>query len=143
MKKMRFGWMVAVLALGATGCGGDDDDAEKDNTAALEIIGEYDDNFGGEQIITADEWNGSAIQDYDNDENVVYTQNSEDDMFNPSKFSKYVYTDVEDDSFYFCQVLFDAETLADAQASDATADDSDPGETGCGGDFSWTQATRK
>jgi hypothetical protein len=135
--------MVAVLALGATACGGDDDDAAKDNDAPLEIIGEYDDNFGGEQIITADEWNGAAIQDYDNDENVVYTQNSDEDDFNPSKFSKFVYTDVEDDSFYFCQVLFDAETLADAQESDATADDSDPGKTGCGGDFSWTQATRK
>jgi hypothetical protein len=140
MKTMRFGWMVAVLALSATGCGGDDAD---ENTSALEVIGEYDDNFGGELLVTADEWNGSAIQDYDNDENVVYTQNPEDDEFNPSKFSKYVYTDIEDDSFYYCQVVFDAETLEDAQESDATADDSDPATTGCGGEFSWTQATRK
>lgn len=141
MKTMRFGWMVAVLALAASGCGGDDDDADNDTTA-LEIIGEYEDNFGGEQIITADAWNGSTIQDYDNDENVVYTQNSEED-FNPEKFSKFVYTDVEDDSFYFCQVVFDAETLEDAQESDATADDSDPASGGCGGDFEWTLATRK
>lgn len=141
MKTMQFGWMVAVLALSATGCGGDDDANE--DTTALEVIGEYDDNFGGELIVTADEWNGSAIQDYDNGENVVYTQNPDDDMFNPSKFSKYVYTDLEDDSFYYCQVVFDAETLEDAQESDATADDSDPGVTGCGGEFEWTLATRK
>jgi len=138
MNIRHLGFAMA-LGLSALGCGGDDD---KDS-AALEIIGEYDDNFGGEQIITTDEWNGAAIQDYDNQANVVYTQNSENDMFNPDKFSKFVYTDIEDDSFYFCQVLFDADTLADAQASDATADDSDPAETGCGGTFAWTLATQK
>ncbi|HYJ11883.1 MAG TPA: hypothetical protein VEX18_22820 [Polyangiaceae bacterium] len=138
MNIRHLGFAMA-LGLSALGCGSDDD---KDS-AALEIIGEYDDNFGGEQIITTDEWNGAAIQDYDNQANVVYTQNSENDMFNPDKFSKFVYTDIEDDSFYFCQVLFDADTLADAQASDATADDSDPAETGCGGTFAWTLATQK
>ena len=137
MNIRHLGFAMA-LGLSALGCGGDDN-----NRAALEIIGEYEDNFGGEQIITADEWNGSAIQDYDNQENVVYTQNSEDDMFNPEKFSKFVYTDIEDDSFYFCQLVFDADTPAEAQASDATADDSDPAETGCGGSFEWTLATRK
>lgn len=137
MNITRFGWILAMLALSSAGCGSDDE-----HSSALEIIGEYDDNFGGEQIITADEWNGSAIQDYDNQANVVYTQNSEEDMFNPEKFSKFVYTDIEDDSFYFCQVLFDADTLAEARASDATADDSDPAQAGCGG-FEWTLATRK
>jgi hypothetical protein len=138
MNIRHLGFAMA-LGLSALGCGSDDDQ----NRAALEIIGEYEDNFGGEQIITADAWNGSAIQDYDNQANVVYTQNSEDDMFNPDKFSKFVYTEIEGDSFYFCQVLFDADTLADAQASDATADDSDPAKTGCGGSFAWTLATRK
>lgn len=138
MNIRNLGFAMA-LGFSALGCGGDDGE----DSAGLEIIGEYEDNFGGEQIITADEWNGSAIQDYDNQANVVYTQNSEDDMFNPDKFSKFVYTDIEDDSFYFCQVLFDADTLADAQASDATADDSDPAETGCGDSFPWTLATRK
>lgn len=139
MNIRRFGWTMALALSALAGCSGDG----ADGGSALEIIGEYEDNFGGDQLITADDWNGSAIQGYDNDSNVVYTQNSEDDMFNPGKFSKFVYTDIANDSFYFCQVVFDADTLEDAQDSDATADDSDPDETGCGGDFPWTLATRK
>ena len=137
MNKMRFGVTTALLGLLALGCGGSDDDKD---SAQLEIIGEYTDNFGGDQIITADDWNGSAIQDFDNDENVVYTQFPEDDMFSPSLFAKTVYTEPKDDSFYFCMVVFDAETLADAKASDATADEDDL-EAGCGG-FEWSLATK-
>jgi hypothetical protein len=97
----------------------------------------------GEQIITADDWNGAAIVGYDNDSNVVYTQLPDDDMFNPNKFTKTVYTEPEDGSFYFCQVEFSLDTLAEAKASDATADDSEPDEGGCGGMFPWTKATPK
>ncbi len=140
MNMMRFGWMTVVLGLLALGCSGSDDDADKDS-APLEIIGEYDDSFGGAHVITADAWNGASILEYDNDANIVYTQLPEDDEFNPSKFNKVLYTEPEDDHFYFCTVVFDAETLADAKASDASADDSNPAEAGCGGMFPWTLAT--
>ncbi len=141
MNKLRFGWMVALLGFMALGCGDDSDDSDTEPTA-LEIIGEYDDNFGGEQIITADDWNGAVIADYDNAKNVVYTQLPEDDMFNPSKFTKTVYTQPEDGAFYFCMLEFSLDTLEDAQASETTADDSDPAKDGCG-EFAWTQATPK
>ena len=165
MKTLRFGAILALVAATTFGCSGDDDDstgntagAPSDGNAAgadggggapavapLEIIGEYDDNFMGTQTITAEAWNGAAIVEYDNDADVVYTQNPDDDEFNPSKFSKTVYLEpAEDGSFYFCTVVFDAETLADAKASDKTADDSDPDNGGCGGPmFSWTKATKK
>jgi len=108
---------------------------------ALEIIGKYSDNFGGKQIITATTWNDATIADYDNDKNVVYTQYPDDDEFNPSKFTKTVYTDPDEaGSFYFCTVEFSLDTLMQAQESTATADDSDPDNGGCG-QFSWTKAT--
>jgi hypothetical protein len=139
MNTMRFGFTAVLLGLLALGCGGGDEDTD---SAPLEIIGTYTDSFDGEQTITADTWNRATIEDYDNDANVVYTQLPDDDDFNPSKFNKTVYTEPEDDHFYFCTVVFDADTLADAKASDAMADDSNPAEAGCGGMFPWTLATK-
>lgn len=143
MHKMRFGWMVALLGLMALGCGDDDKDDSVNESTALEIIGEYDDNYGGEQIITADAWNGAVIAGFDNAKNAVFTQFPEDDMYNPSKFAKTVYTQPEGGSFYFCMVEFSLDTLEDAEASKEAADDSDPETTGCGGEFPWTKATAK
>jgi len=142
MSIKRFGWLVLGLSLAALGCSDSDDKGDSPSTMTdeLEIVGEYTDQFMTEQVITADEWNGAAIQEYDNDQNVVYTQLPEDDMFNPSKFNKIMYTQPEDDSFAFCIVVFDAETLADAKASDATADENDL-EEGCAG-FEWSIATK-
>jgi hypothetical protein len=39
-------------------------------------------------------------------------------------------------------VVYSAATLAEAQASTQTADDSDPEHGGCGGIHPWTKATR-
>lgn len=170
MKTLRFAAMLALVASTTFACSGDDDDSPKDGSAGsagtsangsagaddgsagadgapstsapFELVGEYEDNFGGEQIITETDWNGSAIVGYDNDKNVVYTQFPEDDMYSPSKFAKTVYTEPNDGSFYFCMVEFSLDTLAEAEASEASADDSDPETKGCG-DFSWTKATAK
>lgn len=135
MKTLRFAAMLALLAA-TSACSGDAEDT-------LEIIGRYEDNFGGEQIITAQAWNGSAIVGYDNDKNVVYTQFPDDDLFNPSKFTKTVYTEPRAGSFYFCMVEYSLDTLAEARSSDADADASDPETSGCGGEFPWTKATKK
>ena len=140
MKTLRFGAMLALVAVTSLGCSGD---PEGSTPRPLEIIGEYDDNFGGEQIITDADWNGSAIVGYDNDQNVVYTQNPADAMFNAEKFTKTVYTEPKSGSFYFCMVEFSLDTLAEAKASEKTADDSDLA-AGCGDSgFAWTLATEK
>jgi hypothetical protein len=123
-------------AAGAAGAGG----AESE---PLELIGEYDESFGDTLVITASAWGASAIAAYDNTRNLVYTQLPANDDYNPNKFTKIVYTEPAGGSFYYCTVEFSAETLAAAQASDATADDSDPDNTGCGGTFPWTKATEK
>jgi hypothetical protein len=141
MKTLRIAAMLALLALNTSACSGDSEDGA--TTKELEIVGEYDDNFGGEQIITEKDWNGSSIVGYDNDENVVYTQFSDDDQFNPNKFAKTVYTEPKSGSFYFCMVEFSLDSLDEAKQSTASADDSDPDTSGCGGEFAWTKATKK
>jgi hypothetical protein len=142
MKTLGLSAMLALVAATTLGCSGDPEDSE--TQTPLEIIGQYADNFGGEQIITKSNWNSSAIAGYDNDQNLVYTQFPEDDEFSPSKFAKTVYTEPKDDgSFYFCMVEFSLATLEEAEASKATADDSDPATTGCGETFPWTLATKK
>lgn len=162
MKSLGFCSILVLVAATTFACSSDDDDdpqpanvvgAAGDSGSAgaggvteadaFELIGDYDDSFMGEQLITADDWNGAAIVGYDNDANVVYTQLPDDDMYNPGKFTKTVYTQPEGGSFYFCIVEYSLDTLADAQASEATADDSDPDNSGCGGMFPWTKATAK
>ena len=139
MNIRHFGFMTAALAALAMGCGSGDDDKDKDS-AALEIVGEYTDQFDGSQVITAEEWNGSAIKGYDNDANVVYTQWPADDEFSANLFTKTVYTEPEDGDFAFCMVVYDAPTLDDAKSSDTTADESDLAE-GCNG-FEWSVASK-
>jgi hypothetical protein len=143
MKITRFGWVAMVLALGALGCSGNDEPAPGESSDGLEIVGDYVDGFDMEHSISEDTWGAMSIVEYDNDENVVYAQQPDDDMFNPSKFTKTVYTEPEGGDFYFCMVVFDAETLADAKESDAEADDSEPAESGCGGMFPWTLAIKQ
>jgi hypothetical protein len=126
---------------GGAGEAGTDSRGGSENDA-LEIIGKYSDNFGFEQIITATSWNESTIAGYDNDKNIVYTQFPEDNEFSPSKFAKTVYTEPDEaGSFYFCMVEFSLDTLAEAEESTTTADDSDPDNGGCGGKNPWTKAT--
>lgn len=108
----------------------------------LEIIGNWIDDFDSLQVIDNTSWNSATILEYDNDANVVYAQNSPDDEYNPSKFTKTVYTEPANDSFYFCLIVYNAATLADAKADTTVADDTDPESSGCGG-FAWSKATRQ
>lgn len=161
MKTLRMLAMLALVGALSPACSGDDDDdsspaatagaagAATDGAAGaegaatqepFELIGKYDDDFGGEQIITASDWNGDAIVAYDNDANVVYTQFADDAMFNAGKFAKTVYTEPEDGAFYFCMVEYSLATLEEALESQTSADASDPEQAGCGG-FPWTKAT--
>jgi len=124
---------------GAAGAGGEG----SVSPPPLELIGSYDDNFQSSFVITEEAWGASAVVAYDNAQNVVYTQFPADDPYSPNKFAKTVYTEPANDSFYFCMVVYSADTLADAQASTETADPSDPDNGGCGGQFPWTKATKK
>lgn len=124
-------------------------DATRGETAAaapIEIAGAYSDNFGGNETIASDKWQfsfgTSTIAEYDNAKNNAYLKAAADDKFNPSKFSKIVWTEPKADGFYYCTVAMGAGTLDLAKASTLTADDKDPDKTGCGG-FPWTKLTKK
>jgi len=164
--KLRLDWMAWLLsaALAASiGCGDDDDsgdehvegdhDDEKTDAGGkvttdsgkptgdddeLEIAGDWKSEFG-EQTISLDNWDGGEVVEFDNDENLAFSENPDDAMYNPGKFSKLVWTEPTDEGFYYCIVDYNLDSLADAKASEKTADDSEPEKMGSCGDFSWTK----
>jgi hypothetical protein len=164
MKTSYFASILALVALTAFGCSGDglpvadvsaagqpgaagqdsgiDGGGGAPSAEAFELIGNWIDNFDSPQIIDAATWNSSTIIEYDNAANVVYAQYPADDEYSPNKFSKTVYTDPKDDSFYFCTIVFSADSLEDAKSDTAVADDTDPENSGCG-QFSWSFATKQ
>ena len=109
---------------------------------ALEIRGSFDDSWGGEHTITQTTWvtGGSsfAISQFDNDEQFIIAQNSEDNAYNPGLWSRFDWASV-DGALWYCQTAYAAESEEAALATPA-ADATNPADGGCGG-FSWTQLT--
>jgi hypothetical protein len=157
-------WLVLAMAA-PLGCGDDDDhghpegdhDEEKKdaggkgpadsgrkptsasgNDDELEVAGEWKSEFG-DQTISLDNWDSAMVVEFDNDENVAFTENPDDAMFNPGTFNKLVWTEPTDDGFYYCTVDFGLDSLAAAKATEKTADDSDPEAMGSCGGFTWTK----
>lgn len=119
-------------------------DVEPDATPGpLEVIGEYDTDWGGFVRVTDSsiglQWyrEDVAITAYDNDNDWIVGQNSSDDPWNPDLWSRFDYS-VTEDGVLWCQTAFGAESEEAAAATEA-ADSSDPA-TGCGG-FPWTLLT--
>jgi hypothetical protein len=108
------------------------------NGSGLEIAGVYASNFGSEEVITEGAFNGTPIRFFDNEENVLITQNPPDSNMNPDTFNRIVWTEPSGDVFYYCFVDFGLATLEEARNSTATADDTDPENSGCGM-FAWTR----
>lgn len=104
---------------------------------ALEIVGVYANDFRGEDVITETAFNGASIEFYDNEANVLVTQNPPDAEFNPDLFNRIVWTEPADGRFYYCFVDFALESLQAALDSTNTADDTDPANGGCA-TFPWT-----
>ena len=177
-------WGAATLTLllltALSACGAEDDDGEatnnganngtnnganngqpannganNGNTQTIEIIGEYNDSFGGMLIITPSQWIGvnddgmgnaiesaAALITFDNDLNYAVTQSPPDDAFTPNLFAKNVWTASADDgSFFYCTAAFGLESADAARDAEGMADDTDPATGGCGGAFPWTQVT--
>ena len=124
----------------------DEEAEEATDNSAPEIVGSYDDSFGGTHIISATEWvqgtppdtSSHAITFIDNDARVAVAQNATANAFFPDLWSRFEWTWDTDGQLRICQSVFDA---ADEDAAiDATgANDADL-EEGCGG-FSWTVLT--
>jgi len=106
--------------------------------APIEIAGVWASNFGTQDVITKNRFNDAAIRTWNNDRNFVITQNPPTAGSNPNRYNRVVWTEFDGERFFYCIVDFGLESLEAALDSDATADDSDPVNTGCGG-FPWTR----
>jgi hypothetical protein len=129
---------------GGAGSGGSGADAGAGN--GIEVAGSWSSDFGDETIDDT-MWAGASIVSFDNAANEVITQDppSEDDagVETDGAFNKIVWTEIEDDAFYYCWVAFGQPTAADADANAMGFDDSDPETGGCGdSDFPWTKLER-
>ncbi len=108
--------------------------------APIAIAGKYNDNFGGKSVISSRYWDASWLYQFDNTKRFAILQAAADDKYNPSKFSKVLWTAPASGSFYSCTIDYGLDSAALALASTLTADDSAPDKSGCAG-FSWTTLT--
>ncbi len=104
--------------------------------AQLAVIGHWHTQFAYTEIITATEWTGTTIVEYDNDTRVAYVQNSSTPEMPIPGFSKYTWTEIQSGGFHYCTVEYGLPTLAAAKTSTKTVDASDLA-GGCNG-FEWT-----
>lgn len=116
----------------------DDSGFDTDVQGVIEVLGLWADEYGGHTRVTPTSWDTATIVTYDNRANSAVLQNAADDVWNPSKFSKVVWTERAAGEFWFCTVDFGLETALAASATTKTADASSPSTGGCGG-FAWTR----
>ena len=111
----------------------------------LEIRGDYMDEWGGLHTIANDLWSITFeggptglfhIEQYDNYNRVLFTQNDEDNEWNGGLYSRFDWAWNQEGTLFFCQAAFDALTLTEAMET-ASPDTADLTVSGCGG-FSWT-----
>lgn len=136
---------IALAACGTTtsSAGASDTangDAGGDTSDSAGIYGTYSSNFGGYEEISPAMWNETTIVKLDATARVAITQNPANDKYNPSQFSKTVWTAPAGGSFYYCTVDYGLASADLASASTKTADASAPDSSGCSG-FSWTKLT--
>jgi hypothetical protein len=127
--KTRLSVFATCLAFG---CGG------IEQPGPIEVAGTWATNFGIDETISDTEWGTASVISFDNDRNYAVTQQPADDMFNPSRFSKIEWTEPSEGRFWYCIVDFGLASAAEAEATEKSADASDPENGGCGG-FSWTR----
>jgi len=147
--------IIALFLLGASlGCFHEKN--KKDSEAALllgllpqpvqdlEIVGNWTDNYGGSHVITNASWDynttgytqQSVIVEYHNASNTLYSQDQSNNLY-----SRVVWTQIANNQFYSCTIVYYKATLEEAKNDPATADATDPATGGCGG-FSWSLMTR-
>jgi len=109
---------------------------------ALEIEGEWTDDFMGTHSITTATWTqtfgadtfGYTIATFDNDGDTLVAESDDD-----ATWAKFQWSPATAGSVYYCQVAFGEATQADAEAV-AAADATEPATGGCGM-FPWTLLT--
>ena len=141
---MRFCCLI-VLGLVACGDGNSENSPSTPTAIGLEVAGTWTSPYGVETISDtawgSDAFSGHVVK-FDNATNVAVVQGPQKGPHEPGTYSKYVWTDIKDNVFYYCTVDYNLASLAAVAASTKVADASDPDHKGCGG-FAWTKLTRQ
>lgn len=139
-KKSEQNPYVAMLALALLS------DQVNSDQVNIEITGSWTSNFNESITIANKTWvNGTSVwtlHEFDNQSNVLYFQNPADAQYFPSKYGRTVWTELQNNEFYYCTIVFGKDTLDEAKNDATQADSTDPANGGCGG-FSWSKLTRK
>ena len=114
------------------------DDATTTGGGGIEIAGTWTDDYGYVTDVSDQSFGPATVIAFDNAANWVITQNPSDDEYFPDKFSKTVWTEPADQSFWVCTVAYGLDTAENARTTTETADSTDPATGGCGG-FPWTR----
>lgn len=90
------------------------------------------------------------IIEYDNTNNTLYYQQTPNGAFNKSKYGKIIWMDKttecegkESPCFYYCEIVFGKDTLAEVKADTTTANSATPKNSGSCGVASWNMAFPK
>ena len=143
----------AVEALGINGSWSDNFGGSHEIAGGKSFAGGTSGNW--KQTFSSGSVTNSSVVEFDNSSKTVYLKTpDEPNAFadcngNGTKgetgvecYHKNVWTVTADGSTYYCQIVYNKASLADAKADTAQADASDPANSGCGG-FSWTKLTKK
>jgi len=151
---LRLSIATLILGLCVPACGDDDDSGAGDASTGdgggsdaggngggdkIEIAGDWDNNYGMEEVINDKMWAAFKMISFDNASNIAITQNGDDGSDYANQFNKTVWIEPTKDGFAYCQFAFGQKTAADAQKK---ADDTDHSDLkkGCAG-FGWTMMT--
>lgn len=144
MNQATFLMLMTCVCLPA--CGGEDEPNDDPTADKLEIAGAWESNFMSTEVIDDASWSvdfgsgpaSSEIVEFSNENNDAVLLGAD------GTYGRNVWTEISDDSFYYCMVSFGHASAADAVAQSEPADDSDPATDGCGsGNFSWTMLARQ
>jgi hypothetical protein len=138
MKIFKFLLIAFTAVILLAGC-----KAVESDEASIFPDGTYSDDFGGTHVFTTTQWTDSfgaafTVIDTNEEEKYIIYQNSASNTYNPSKFSRVDFTLDSNDNLYYCQIAYDKDTVAMAEAvADADANDL---AGGCSG-FAWSKLT--
>jgi hypothetical protein len=151
--KIFFSLLASVALFTACGDGSSSggEGGKPQGNLPIEIQGTWTSNFGGEETISNTSWSSaydaetvvaSKVVYYNNTTNTAVVQSAEDASFFANTFSKHVWTEISDNSVYYCIVAYAKSTQEEALQAAETADATSPETSGCGG-FPWTKLTRQ
>jgi hypothetical protein len=115
-----------------------------DTALKFELAGNWESQYGYEAITDA-VWKSFTLDkvvSFDNTANVAITQNPADATYYPDTFNRIVWTEIVENTFYYCMVDFKLDSAEAAQASTKSADTADLEGKGCGGS-AWSKLARQ